>query len=96
MERLWDSFCQISNDHCKNLVANASFFIMDFEGFLMEFYCVTNIFDLHTFDNETTALLKFLETSTEMHFVFFIFSTGKKYYNLTFDYIFKMHSRALY
>ena len=28
-----------------------------------------NIFDIHTFDNETTALLNFFEISTEMHFV---------------------------
>ena len=35
----------------------------------MKFYYVTNIFDLQTFDNETTALLKFFEASTKMHFV---------------------------
>ena len=34
----------------------------------MKFYYVTNIFDLHTFDNETTALLEFFEISTEMRF----------------------------
>ena len=39
----------------------------------MEFYYVTNIFNLHTFDNETTVLLKFFEISTEMHFVTLIF-----------------------
>ena len=39
----------------------------------MKFYYVTNIFDLHTFDNETTALLKFTETSTEIHFVSLLF-----------------------
>ena len=36
---------------------------------LMKFYNVTNIFDLLTFDNETTALSKKFEISTEMHFV---------------------------
>ena len=39
----------------------------------MKFYYVTNIFDLHTFDNETTALLKFFEICTEMHFVSLFF-----------------------
>ena len=36
---------------------------------LMKFYNVTNIFDLLTFDNKTTALSKKFEISTEMHFV---------------------------
>ena len=39
----------------------------------MKFYYVTNIFDLHTFDNETTALLKLFEISAEMHFVSLFF-----------------------
>ena len=39
----------------------------------MKFYYVTNVFDLLTFDNETTALLKFLEISAEMHFVSLFF-----------------------
>ena len=39
----------------------------------MKFYCVTNIFDLHIFYNETTALLKFFEISKEMHFVSLFF-----------------------
>ena len=39
----------------------------------MEFYYITSIFDLHIFDNETTALLKFFEISTEMHFVSLFF-----------------------
>ena len=34
----------------------------------MKFYYVANIFDLHIFDNETTALSKFFEISMEMHF----------------------------
>ena len=38
----------------------------------MKFYYVTNIFDLHTFDNETTVLLKFFDISTDIH-CFFIF-----------------------
>ena len=37
----------------------------------MKFYYVTNIFDLHTFDNETTAHFIFLKICTEMHFVSF-------------------------
>ena len=39
----------------------------------MKFYYVTNIFDLHTFDNETTTLLKFLEVFAEIHFVSLFF-----------------------
>ena len=39
----------------------------------MKFYYVTNIFDLHTFDNEKTTLLKIFEISIEMHFVFLFF-----------------------
>ena len=35
----------------------------------MKFYYFTNIFYLHIFDKETTALLKFFENSAEMHFV---------------------------
>ena len=38
----------------------------------MKFYYVRNISDLHTFDNETTALLKCFEISTEMQFVLFL------------------------
>ena len=37
------------------------------------FYYITNIFDLLTFDIETTALLNFFEISTEMHFVSLFF-----------------------
>ena len=35
----------------------------------MKVYYVQNVFDLHTFDNETTHLLKSFEISTEMHFI---------------------------
>ena len=56
----------------KNLMEKPSFFKMDFEGPYEVLY-VTNIFDLHTFDNEATALLKFFEISTEMHFVSLLF-----------------------
>ena len=34
----------------------------------MKFYCVTNIFNLYIFDNETPALLIFFEICKEMHF----------------------------
>ena len=37
----------------------------------MKFSYVTNIFDLNTFDNEITALLKNFEISMEMQFVYF-------------------------
>ena len=36
----------------------------------MKFYYVINIFDLHAFNKETTALLKPFEISTEMQFIF--------------------------
>ena len=39
----------------------------------MKFCYVTNVFDLHTFDNERTALLTFFEIFTEMHFVSLFF-----------------------
>ena len=39
----------------------------------MKLYYVTNIFDLHTFDNETTAFLKTFEISTEMDFISLFF-----------------------
>ena len=35
----------------------------------MNFYYVTNVFDLRTFENETAALLKFFKISTEKNFV---------------------------
>ena len=40
----------------------------------MKFHYVTNMFDLHTFGNERTALLKMFEISTEMYFVSLFFS----------------------
>ena len=43
----------------------------------MKFYYVINIFDLHTFDNETAALLKTLEISAEMQFVSLFFLNEK-------------------
>ena len=39
----------------------------------MKFYYDTKIFGLHTFDNETTTLLNFFESFTEMHFVSLFF-----------------------
>ena len=44
----------------------------------MKFYYVTNIFDLHTFENEMTVLLKFFEISTEIDFVSMYFLNEKK------------------
>ena len=43
----------------------------------MKFYYITNIFDLHTFDNETSTLLKIFEISKEMHFVSLFFLNGR-------------------
>ena len=39
----------------------------------MNFYYVTNIFDLQIFDNETLVLLKLFETCMKMHFVSLFF-----------------------
>ena len=39
----------------------------------MKFYYVTNFFNLYIFDNETMALSKIFQISTEMHFVFLFF-----------------------
>ena len=39
----------------------------------MKFYNVTNIFDLHTFDNKATALLKLFGICLEIHFVSLFF-----------------------
>ena len=45
----------------------------------MKSYCATNIFDLHTFDNETTVLLFiFFEISTKMHFLSLFFLNRSK------------------
>ena len=40
---------------------------------LVKFYYVTNVFDLHSFDNETMAFLIFFEISSEMNFVSLLF-----------------------
>ena len=39
----------------------------------MKFYCVTNIFELHSFHNEMMALLKLFVISTDMYFVSLFF-----------------------
>ena len=58
----------------KNIMEKPSFFIMDFEGSYEALYAI-NIFDLHSFDNETTALIEFFEISMEINAsYFFIFS----------------------
>ena len=44
---------------------------------VVKFCYVLIVFDIHTFDNETTAFLKFFEISTEMDFVslcFFLYA----------------------
>ena len=68
----------------KILWKNHPFFKMVF-GVFMKFYYVTNIFDSHTFDNKTTALLKLFKISTENGFCFFIFSKWKKNCSLIFN-----------
>ena len=39
----------------------------------IKFYYVTNIFDLHTFENEMTAYLKCFEISAEMLLLLYFF-----------------------
>ena len=65
----------------------------------MKLFYVTNIFDLHTFGNETANLLKCFEISTQMYFVFsfvscffvsLFFSKWRKYCSLTFEDTFKV------
>ena len=51
----------------KNLIEKPSFFIIS--RVLMKFYFVTNIFDRHTFDNDTTTPLKFYEICTERNII---------------------------
>ena len=41
---------------------------------LIKFCYVTNIFDLHIFDNELAALLKYFEICREMNFFSLLFS----------------------
>ena len=41
--------------------------------FIHKYSAVTSIFDLHIFGNETAALLRFFEISTEMHIVCLFF-----------------------
>ena len=49
------------------------------------FFCyVINIFDQHTFGNETAALLKMFEFLRK-RILFLFFPKLKRYYNLTFD-----------
>ena len=57
----------------------------------MKLYYFTNIFDLHTFDNETTALLKFFKISTEMHFVSLFFLNER---NITITLLMMIHSKC--
>ena len=51
--------------------------IMGFEG-SYEVILRTNIFDLQIFENETTALIKFFEICTKMHFFSLYFFSMKE------------------
>ena len=48
------SFFQISNYYCQK---SSGKIILFYNGFLIKFYYMANVFDLQIFDNETTALL---------------------------------------
>ena len=63
---------------------------------LSNFYYVTNIFDLHIFENKTAALLIFFFNLHGYAFWFFIFSKWKKHDNLPFDDTFKMYCCAFW
>ena len=54
----------------KTLIKKPFFFCNGFRGFLS--YYVTNIFDIPKFDNETMALLKFLEISILFIYFFYL------------------------
>ena len=73
----------------KNLIEKASFLLW-ISRVLMKFYYVTNIFDLHIFDNETSGLLEFFQISTEMHFVSLFFLNER---NITTS-LLMMHSKC--
>ena len=82
MENVFFKFClfhffKFQMAIVENLMKKPSIFVMDFDG-SHEVLHVTNIFYLHTFDNETTAVLR-------NAFCLFILSKWKKYYNLIFD-----------
>ena len=69
-----------------------------FSVFLWSFVTSQIFFDLHTFDNETIAILIFFFFFWILHgyvFCFFIFSKLKKHYDLTFDDIIKKYCCAL-
>ena len=66
------SFFQISNKQ-KSYAKTILFYKGFWGSTTMKIYYVKNIFDLHTFDNETTALIKFFEISREMYFVSLFF-----------------------
>ena len=102
-EKLWFTI----NGQSKMLFFNFCFFLLPkFQmtivnnlkwilSVLSNFFYVTNIFDLHIFENETAALLIFFLIWADMHFVSLFFSKRKKHYNLPFDDTFKMYSCAL-
>ena len=81
-------FSKLQMSIVKNLMEKPSFLIIDFEGF----YYVKNIFDLDTFDNETAALLKFFEISTEMHFISLFFLNER---NITIS-LFMIHLKCTF
>ena len=68
-----------------------------FRGFLWDeiLLYVTNIFDLHIFDNINDGLFKIFKNLYRNTFCFFIFSKWKKYYSLKFDDTFKIYCFAL-
>ena len=61
---------------------------------LSNFYYVTNISDLHIFENETTTLLNLFWNLHGYAFCFFISSKWKKHYNPPLDDTFKMYCCA--
>ena len=60
------------------LFSFSKFQIIIVKNLIMHFYSITNIFDLHIFENETVTLLIFKKISTDMHFVSLFFLNERK------------------
>ena len=75
---LYFLFFQLANDYCQKSYEKTIFFYKGFRGFLRSSATSQIYFDLHAFDNETTALLNFFEISMEIHFLSLFFLNERK------------------
>ena len=69
-------FYDFLTSFAKNLMKKPPVFITDIKS-SHKFYSLANIWDLQTFDKETTAISNFLEICTETHFCCLFSLTGK-------------------